>query len=143
MQVAEVMATDLVTVARGEPLAVAVERMLAAHAGSAIVVEDDEIPVGIVTNSDVLRSMLETGDTLRDVTAASVMSTPIETVKPDDTVKRALRLMAMYDIKKLPVVDDLDLVGIITTTDIARRLPDHIEEVRRIEAQRSEWTEEE
>jgi CBS domain-containing protein len=48
--------------------------------------------------------------------------------------------MATHDIKKLPVVEDFDLVGIVTLTDVARHQPKQVEEIRQEIESRDEWT---
>lgn len=128
------MTTDLVTVEPEAPLARAVERMLEARAGSTVVVSPHDAPVGIVTSSDVLRATLETEAGLTDVGVDEVMSDPLVTIDPDATVNRALELMAEHGIKKLPVIDGLTLVGVVTTTDIARQLPEQVAAIRALEA---------
>lgn len=133
MRVSDIMSTELVTVERGAALSSAVEGMLAAGAGSALVI-DDGAPVGIVTSSDVLRAALESGSALDAVGVAGAMSSPLVTVEPSATVTRALEVMEEHGIKKLPAVEQLNVKGIVTTTDIALRLPEHLAEVRRLQS---------
>lgn len=141
MQVRDLMTTDLVTVERGDPLSTAVERMLESRAGSAVVVSRDDAPVGIVTNSDVLRATLETGQPLSDIPVDGVMSEPLVTIEPTADVNRALDTMADHGIKKLPVISGLTLVGVVTTTDIARQLPEYVAAIRGLEAKGSRRSE--
>jgi CBS domain-containing protein/acyl dehydratase len=102
--------------------------------GSAVVVEDSEVrsasgnrtqsgdPVGIVTESDVVGLVAEGHDPSR-VTAADCMSAPVVTIDADESIEAAVDHFREHTIKKLPVVDDGDLVGIVTTTDISYYLP--------------------
>ena len=137
MQARDLMTTELVTVERGAPLSTAVERMLEARAGSAIVLSPDDAPVGIVTSSDVLRAALESGTALESVPVADVMSAPLETIEPSADVNRVLDTMAENGIKKLPVLEGLRVVGIVTTTDVARQLPEYVAVIRNLEAKGS------
>lgn len=137
MRVRDLMTTEVITAERGESLADAVERMLAGRAGSVVVISDADAPVGIVTSSDVLRATLEAGTPLADLTVEEALSEPLVTIEPDAPVNRALDTMADHGIKKLPVIDALSLVGIVTTTDVARELPDYVSTVRNIEAKGS------
>ena len=137
MRVSDLMTREVITVGRGDPLAHAVELMLAAGAGSAVVTSDAEAPVGIVTSSDVLRATLESGATLADLSVDDAVSEPLVTIEPGAPVTRALDTMAEHGIKKLPVLEALSLVGIVTTTDVARELPDYVSTIRNIEAKGS------
>ena len=137
MQAHDLMSTDLVTVGRDAPLSAAVERMLEARAGSAVVLSPDGAPVGIVTNSDVLRATLDTGRPLSEIVVEDVMSAPIESIEPTADVNRVLDRMAEHGIKKLPVIEGLDLVGVVTTTDVARQLPEYVAAIRNLEAKGS------
>lgn len=58
------------------------------------------------------------------------------TVSPDRTIRSAIRTMADEQIKKLPVVDALELVGILTMTDVTRHYGDIVREIHEIERPR-------
>jgi acetoin utilization protein AcuB len=92
------------------------------------VVEDDEL-VGIVTMSDILRSIPnivaeeqdeETRLTLVARTVREVMAADPITVTPEDSIQDAADLMLEYQVSGLPVVQDTKVVGIITESDIFR-----------------------
>ena len=138
MLVRDLMSTELVTVERDASLATAVEAMLDARTGSALVI-DDRVPVGIVTSSDVLRAVLESGRPVDALDVDGTMSRPLVTIEPTATVTRALELMAEEGVRKLPVVEQLSIQGVVTTTDIARQLPEHVAEVRRLESKGGRW----
>ena len=57
------------------------------------------------------------------VTAREVMSTPVVTISEDVSMEEAVRLMSKKNVKKLPVVTDHKLVGIITSLDLVREEP--------------------
>jgi len=88
--------------------------------GSVVVV--GEAVVGIVTESDVVALVAADGDPA-ETRVESVMAQPVETVSQDTTVVEAARRFRDRRIKKLPVCEDGQLVGILTTTDIANYLP--------------------
>lgn len=142
MQVRALMATDLATVEPNDSLQDAVDVMLERAIGSVIVCDAQRTPLGIVTKSDVLRAASREGQPLTDIGIAPVMSQPLETIRPTATVQTALTRLAETGIKRLVIVDDLELVGIVTMTDIALHLPEEVSEVRHTERHREEWTEE-
>lgn len=121
------MSTDVVTVPRSATLREAVERLLAEDVGSVIVMSEEGNPVGIVTESDALQATFQTGDPLREIDVADLSHRPVVTTKPSATVPYVANRMASEGVKKAPVMDDLDLVGIITMTDIAW----HLSEIRK------------
>ena len=74
--------------------------------------------VGIITDRDV-RQYKGVSDKVR---IHSVMTHPVSTVTPKDTIETAVRLILQHNIGGLPVIQDGDLVGIITTRDLLRVL---------------------
>ena len=79
--------------------------------------------VGIVTGRDFIeRAMCEVLD-IQKIKVKNIMSTDIKTVDPSENIDRALEIMKNNKIKKLPVVQKNELVGIITITDIAYSRP--------------------
>lgn len=127
MLVRELMSTDVVTVHRDASLQAAVERLLEAGVGSVIVVDDDGYPVGIVTETDALRAAAGTGAPLAAIGVADLSHRAVVTTAPDRTVQRVARRMADEGVKKVPVLDGIDLVGILTLTDIVW----HLSEIRK------------
>ena len=138
MKVSAVMSTQVVTVSPEATLREAIAVMLRNSVGSVVVVETG--PVGIITRSDVLRAVYHEEGTLSDLTVVAGMSTDLITVEPSASISKALRTMETHDIKKLPVVADLELVGIITMTDIAQNQPERVREARGNIERRDDWT---
>lgn len=89
--------------------------------GSVVVVRDGD-PVGIVTESDMV-ALLAGQEDPATLTAADCMAGPVITVDVDDSIQRAVEAFRKYTIKKLPVTDDEELVGIVTTTDLSYYIP--------------------
>lgn len=123
MQVKECMTSPVVTVDPDATLHEAVGTMLENRIGSVVVTEAE--PVGILTRSDVLRSIYRDGSTVTERTAEETMSEDLVTIGPTDSVDRALHKMKANEIKKLPVVGP-QLVGIVTLTDIARNQSERV-----------------
>ena len=96
-----------------------VRRMARSHVGSIVVVQEDR-PVGIITERDVLVQLSQAGFDLDVTTAKEVMSKPVLTMDVKRTVQEAAEFMTDHSIKKLPVTDGEKLVGIVTSTDIMR-----------------------
>lgn len=139
MLVRELMTTDVVTVPADATLAAAVERLLDHGVGSVVVVDEDGVPGGIVTETDALSAALETGRPLDEITVADLAHRPVVTAAPDRTVQWVARTMAEEDVKKVPVLNGVDLVGIVTLTDVVYHLSAIREEAYELEAARERW----
>ncbi len=100
----------------------AVRKMNKFNIGS-IVVMDGRRPVGIVTERDILRRIVEQSIDPSIVEVRVIMSHPAITIDPDASIEEAARLMVKKGIKKLPVVENERLVGIITAMDFVRAGP--------------------
>mgnify|MGYP006299042149 CR=1 FL=1 len=140
MQVSELMSRDVVTVRRDVTLAEAVERMLERVVGSVIVTEDG-LPVGIVTQTDVLGIGYERDVPFSDIPVPAAMTEELVTGDPEMTVRRAVDVMTENDIKKLPIVEDFSVVGIVTISAVVREHVTLISEAKYASNRRREWEE--
>ncbi len=113
------MTTPVETVAPDATLAAAA-RVLDAEGIGSLVVGEERLD-GIVTESDVVSAVGEELDPSTPV--SELMSDPVVTIRPSETLRAAAERMGRNGVKKLPVVEDGAAVGIITTTDLALALP--------------------
>ena len=134
------MSTDVVTVHRERSLRDAAGRLLAEDVGSVVVVNDEGNPVGILTESDCIRAAYESGRALDDIPVSALSHRPVVTTKPDSTVPFVASKMRQEGVKKVPVMDDLDLVGIVTLSDIVWHLSEIRQEAAARDNPRSEWS---
>ena len=138
MLVSEVMTENVVTIPVDRTLGDAVRLMLEFRIGSVIVTRDGD-PSGIVTETDVLVAGHQTGEPLDAIPLEEAMSHPLVTVEPDVTVRAAVERMREARVKKLPVVDGIDVVGIITQEDVVYAHPVLLQEAIHHEERRAEW----
>jgi len=92
--------------------------------GCLIVTDDDGDCVGIVTERDIIERTMCHHRNPEQTKVKEIMSSKIITVQALDTLERASKIMKENNIKKLPVIMNEELVGIVTVTDISRKLPD-------------------
>jgi CBS domain-containing protein len=90
--------------------------------GSIVVVQGDR-PVGIVTERDILRRLVEPCLAPETLTARHVMTSPVVTIGDGASLDEAAKLMAKKKVKKLPVMSGDKLIGIVTLTDIVAKMP--------------------
>lgn len=116
------MTTPVATVETDATVA-SVARTLTENGAGSLVVGSDRIE-GIVTESDVVESVGEGRDPT-GTTAAEMMSDPVVTIRPGENVRVAGEGIGHNGVKKLPVTEDGEAVGIVTTTDLALHLPSY------------------
>jgi CBS domain-containing protein/acyl dehydratase len=119
--VREVMQAPVETTTPGTPVRAAARQLIEAGVGSLVVCRDAE-PAGIVTDVDLTRLLAEGADP-DSTTVAEVMTEPLITVDADAGIEAAADRMRAELIKRLPVVEDGEVVGIVTTTDLSNFLP--------------------
>jgi len=90
--------------------------------GSIIVVQGDR-PVGIITERDILRRVVEPCLAPEILTARQVMTSPVVSIRETASLDEVAGLMAKKKVKKLPVMNEEKLVGIVTFTDIVTKVP--------------------
>jgi CBS domain-containing protein len=91
--------------------------------GSIIVVQGER-PVGIITERDILKRQVEPCLAPETMTARHIMSSPVITIDENVSIEEAATLMAKKRAKRLPVMNNGKLVGIITYTDIVFKVPE-------------------
>jgi CBS domain-containing protein len=88
---------------------------------SCVLVTDGEVPVGVVTERDIVGRVVAKRKSL-DLKVSVIMSSSLITVDPDASLKEAARLMSTNKIRRLPVLKKNKLVGIISASDFVRNL---------------------
>lgn len=124
--VREIMIENVRTVRPNSTVTEIVRKMNKFEIGSVVVVEREK-PVGIITERDILRRVLEVTLASEALKAKEIMSAPLITVSDQSTVDEAARIMIDKRIKKMPVVHEGKLVGILTSTDVMRSKPRLVE----------------
>lgn len=90
---------------------------------SSVIVVQEKRPVGMITHKDIVSKIVQTRIPPDAVKAIEVMTTPVVTIGEDASIEEAARVMSKKHIKKLVVVRDSELVGIITSSDLVRVAP--------------------
>ena len=130
MQVREIMSKDIEVVDRNDNLRTVEERMATKQLRHLPVLEQGEV-VGLVTQRDLFKAAMSSamgygekaqGAYLQSVRVKEIMTYPVVTVSPDTSVAAAAEMMVNTGIGCLPVVDDHQLIGIVTKTDLLRCL---------------------
>jgi len=101
------------------------------NVGSIVVTRGDD-PVGIVTDRDLAIRVLAGGADPASATAEDVMSGDLCTIGRGEGFYRATELMSEHGVRRLPVIHDGELVGIVTADDLTELLADEQEQVAEI-----------
>ncbi|KUO42530.1 MAG: hypothetical protein APZ16_04360 [Candidatus Hadarchaeum yellowstonense] len=120
--VREAMRTEVLTVIKGTNVARAAKLMAKNDVGSIVVVEGKK-PVGILTEKDLLMKVVSEDLKPSKVRVGKIMSAPLITIDPDADIVEAAKIMASNKIRRLPVVKNGKLVGIVTSSDITAISP--------------------
>jgi CBS domain-containing protein len=87
--------------------------------GALVVLEEGEV-VGVMSERDYSRKVVLQGRTSRDTRVGEILSRPVVTVRRRDSIERCMELMTSRRIRHLPVLDDGQLVGLISMGDLVR-----------------------
>ena len=85
-----------------------------------VVIVDDDKPLGIITERDMIKRVICKAIHPENARIIDVMSKPLVTASPDMRAGDAAKMMLEHNIKKMPVVDEGRLVGLVTLTDLVR-----------------------
>lgn len=121
----EVMSSPVITVDEDKTVEDAAKVMTEHRIGSVVVMTKDGRPVGIVTSDDVVRRLVSKNQKPSQVLVKDIMSHPLIMIRPEATVQEAAETMTRSNVERLAVMDydKLELVGIVSTTDITRIAP--------------------
>jgi CBS domain-containing protein len=107
------------TVKTGDSIVDAAKLMRGEDAGIAPIVDGDRL-VGVVTDRDIAIRVVAEGKDPSTTKVEEIASRNLVTVEPGQDLDDALRLMAQHQVRRLPVVDDGKLVGIVAQADVAK-----------------------
>ena len=143
MLVRDVMSSPPITVDEDTPADQVAQALKEHRVGCVIVTGKEGKPLGIITERDLVLRVLAKNLIPSQVTAKEVMSSPLMTINPSETLTEAARRMSRLNIRRLGVVYKGRLVGIISSKDILAIMPELMEtmqEKARIESANLEET---
>ena len=128
MTVEDVARTGVLTAPPDQSVGNLATVMKEENVGSVVIVDDDDSPVGIVTDRDLVLNVLEPREDPSQVTAGDVMADALVTVDPDRGVLDAIEIMHEHSVRRLPIVDSAGaMAGIVTLDDLVRLLAEELE----------------
>jgi CBS domain-containing protein len=131
MLVKEAMTKNVIVINPDTTIKDTAKIMSGQRVGSLVVVENEKL-VGIITELDIIWKVVASDLDPKTTLVRDVMSKQVVTIKSDQTLEDATQLMVENKIKKLPVVENNKIVGIITATDIISIQPKLIESLAKL-----------
>ena len=121
-QVRELMTPDPEHLSADDTLVTAAQRMRDADVGSLPVCDADGQVTGIITDRDIVVKCIADGGDPSSATVGSIASEMVYTVGPDDQIENALSVMEDHQVRRLPIVENGKLVGMLAQADVARTM---------------------
>jgi CBS domain-containing protein len=120
----DIMTPDATCIGESETVLDAAKRLAELNVGSMPICGDDNRLKGMLTDRDIVVKVLAKGDDPSSVKAGALGQGDAKTVTigADDPIEEALRTMIDHKVRRLPVIDGHDMVGIISQADIAKNL---------------------
>ncbi len=122
MNIGEICSREVYIVNAGEPLLQAVHEMRKRNVGCVVVVEQRGalvVPVGIVTDRDVVRLLPERPDGIRDTRVGDAMTPDPLTLREDESIVDGMSRLRQRGVRRAPVIAGTgDLVGVVTIDDL-------------------------
>ncbi|UCE95281.1 MAG: CBS domain-containing protein [Candidatus Bathyarchaeota archaeon] len=120
-----VMSKPVITIEKGRSVREAAELMSEKKVGSIVVIHENK-PVGIVTERDIVERIVAEDLSASDMRMNDIMSKSLVTAKGDMSIIEAIRLMQRKKIRRLMVIENKKLKGIVTQRDLLRALAFHV-----------------
>jgi CBS domain-containing protein len=120
----EIMTGGAECIGENETLEQAAKKMLDLDVGSLPICGEDNRLKGVVTDRDIVVKCLAKGGDPRSVKAGELGEGKPVTIGADDSVEEAIKTMQEHQVRRLPVIDGHDLVGILSQADVARNYPE-------------------
>ena len=124
-QIRDIMEKNVITIEKDQTAQEAAE-IIAEKDISFLVVMDDGIPEGVLSESDFVRKVVAHPKKPSEILVSEIMSYKFRSVGPTTTIEDAVQKMLNNNIRRLLILEDEKLVGVITQTDLASYLRDKI-----------------
>jgi CBS domain-containing protein len=118
----DIMTPNPQCIGENETLLAAAQKLAQLGVGAMPICGEDQQLKGMLTDRDIVVKALAKGADPGSTTASSLAEGKPVTIGADDSVRETLQTMAKYKVRRLPVIDGHDLVGIIALADVARNI---------------------
>lgn len=121
-KVEQIMLKEVLKANKNDTILYICEIMDKHHLGGVVIVDKNDLPIGIVTERDIIKAIIAYKEKTHQLTATDIMSSPLITLAPEDDIEYAFILLSLNRIRRIPVIKDNKLVGIVSYRDISNAL---------------------
>src|ERR1035437_496402 len=122
VKIGAVMSKDVLTARKEDTVMSMLERLQKHRIGAIVVINKANVPIGIVTERDIIQALVVYKEETFKKQAQDIMSAPVLTLDPDQDIDSAAILMTLNEIRRIPITKDSKLAGLITYRDITNAL---------------------
>ncbi|MBI1935788.1 CBS domain-containing protein [Candidatus Woesearchaeota archaeon] len=123
-KIRKIMLVDVPTLKKHGKMEDAAKMLAQSDAGCVVIIENNA-PVGIVTELDLIRK-ISSKDSRMNGPVSAIMTSPVITMSPDTKLDEALKIIDTKGFRKYPVVENNQLVGMATKRDIVNAISDNL-----------------
>jgi CBS domain-containing protein len=127
LEILKAKGMKVVTASPDEPVRTLVRRLREERIGALVVVSEAGVPVGLVSERDVVYGVAVHGERTLSLRADELMTQELIGCAPDDSLKHVMTTMTVRRLRHLPVVDQGKLVGIVSIGDVVKHRLDEME----------------
>ena len=114
----DIMQTNVITIEHDKS-ALDAAKMLTEKKISFLVIQKEDIPIGVVTERDIVQKISCLDEKTSEFLLKDIMSTDFKWVNPEEEIENAIQKMLNNNIRRLLVLENKKLIGVITLTDLA------------------------
>lgn len=123
MKVIDMAVQTVATITTEKTIRECAFQMRSQHVGSLVVINDENTPVGMITDRDIAIEVVGLGKDPETLTVEDIMTTPVVTAFEDENMMVALARMREFGIRRLPIIDhEGKLVGVISNSNLIEEL---------------------
>jgi CBS domain-containing protein len=123
VKVRDVMSSPVITIRENDTVSKAAKLMSKHEIGCVVVLGKEKEPIGLITERDIVRRVAAKNLNPTETKASKVMSRPLATIGPEVDVTEVARMMRQLKRRRLVVIDEGKVIGIVTSNDIAEITP--------------------
>ena len=120
----DIMSDDCTCAGENDSVADAAKKLAELNVGSMPICGEDDRLKGMITDRDIVIKVIAQGKDPGETKVGELGEGKPVTIGADDSIEEALDTMAQHKVRRLPVIDGHDLVGIVSQADIAREVPE-------------------
>jgi len=120
----DIMTSDATCIGENDTVLDAAKKLAELDVGAMPICGEDDRLKGMLTDRDIVVKVLAQGKDPASTKAGELGEGKPITIGADDSVEEALATMSQHKVRRLPVIDGHDLIGIVSQADVARNLPD-------------------